>query len=117
MQQIFIDRHSKGEFHVLVEELKLFDHEFFFWHIGTRHFDFSQRCFAVFVLFNNLLDSACIQQFHWLIILLNNLFHFGVGFISTAKRKQLRAQGKEIIVFLVGTLTQSQNFPFPRKKF
>ena len=25
-----MERHSKGEFHVLVKELKLFDHEFFF---------------------------------------------------------------------------------------
>ena len=56
--QIFMERHLKGEFHVLVKELKLFDHEFFFNHIATRHFDFSQRCFTVFVLFNTLLHSA-----------------------------------------------------------
>ena len=56
--QIFMERHSKGEFHVLVKELKLFDHEFFFKHTTTRYFDFSQRCFTVFVLFNNLLHSA-----------------------------------------------------------
>ena len=30
VRQIFMERHSKGEFHVLVKELKLFDHEFFF---------------------------------------------------------------------------------------
>ena len=53
-----MERHSKGEFHVLVKELKLFDHEFFFKRIATGHFDFSQRCFTVFVLFNNLLHSA-----------------------------------------------------------
>ena len=37
MRQIFMERHSKGEFHVLVKELKLFHHE---------------------SLFNNLLHSA-----------------------------------------------------------
>ena len=52
--QIFMDRYSKGKFHVLVKELKLFDHELFFRHIATRY----------------------IQQFNWLIILPNNLFHF-----------------------------------------
>ena len=57
-RQIFIERHSKGEFHVLVKELKLFDHEFFFKHIASRHFDFSQRCWAVFALFFNWLHSA-----------------------------------------------------------
>ena len=51
-------RHSKGEFHILVKELKLFDHEVFFKHITTQNLDFSQRSFTVFVLFNNLLDSA-----------------------------------------------------------
>ena len=33
-------------------EVKLFRN------IATQHFDFSQRCFKVFVLFNNLLISA-----------------------------------------------------------
>ena len=28
--QILMDRYSKGEFHVFIKELKLFDHEFFF---------------------------------------------------------------------------------------
>ena len=28
LQQIFLERHSKGEFHVLVKQLRLFDHEF-----------------------------------------------------------------------------------------
>ena len=55
---IFMERNSKGEFHALLKELKLFDHECFFKHIDTRHFDFSQRCFTVFVLFNNFLHSA-----------------------------------------------------------
>ena len=45
--QIFMDRYSKGKFHVLVKELKLFDHELFFRHIATRYFDFSQRCFSL----------------------------------------------------------------------
>ena len=35
VQQIFMERHSKGEFHVLVKKMKLFDHEFFFKHIAT----------------------------------------------------------------------------------
>ena len=51
-------RHSKGEFHVLVKEMKLFDYEFFFKHIAIRHFDSSQRYFTVFVLFFNRLHSA-----------------------------------------------------------
>ena len=50
--------YSKGEFHVLVKELKLFDHEFFFKHIATRHFGFSQQSFTVFVLFFNRLHLA-----------------------------------------------------------
>ena len=37
--QIFIE---KKQFSVVVKELKLFDHEFFFKHIATRHFNFSQ---------------------------------------------------------------------------
>ena len=41
--QILMDRYSKGEFHVLLKRLKLFDHELFFKHIATRYFDFSQR--------------------------------------------------------------------------
>ena len=55
---MFMERHSKREFHVLVKELKLFDGEFFFKHFATRNFNFSRRCFTVFVLFNNLLNSA-----------------------------------------------------------
>ena len=34
-----MERHSKGEFHVLVKEMKLFGHEFSFKHIA-QHFDF-----------------------------------------------------------------------------
>ena len=56
--EIFMERHSKEEFHVLVKKLRLFDHEFFFKNIATWHFDFSQRCFTVFVLFDNLLHST-----------------------------------------------------------
>ena len=51
-------RHSKGKFHVLFKELKLFDYEFFFKHIAIRHFDFSQRYFTVFILFFNRLHSV-----------------------------------------------------------
>ena len=69
--QIFMDRYSKGKFHVLVKELKLFDHELFFRHNATRYFDFSQRCLSLFCFIN-----CYIQQFNWLIILSNNLFHF-----------------------------------------
>ena len=82
--QISTERHSKGEFHVLVKALKLFHHEFFFKHIATWHFHFSQWCFTV--LFGLII--ICIQQFHWLIILSNNLFRFEVEFFSTPKRKK-----------------------------
>ena len=57
MWQIFMERHLKGEFHVLNKELKLFDHEFFFKHTSARHF-LSHSDASVFVLFNNLLHSA-----------------------------------------------------------
>ena len=103
--QIFMDRNSKGEFHVLVKELKLFDHEFFFKHIATRHFDFSQRCFSVYILLNNLLDSAIllgdntIEQF---IPLWSWIF-----FNSKTEKKKFPVQGNEIIAFLVGALAQS----------
>ena len=36
-----------------LKEMKFFDNEFFFKHIAIRHFDFSQRCFTVFILLNN----------------------------------------------------------------
>ena len=65
--QIFMEKNSKGEFNVLVKELNLFDPEFFFKHTATRHFDFSQPNFIVFVLFNNvpflpLLDSIICKR-------------------------------------------------------
>ena len=55
-----MERHPKEEFHSLVKELKLFDHEFLFKHIATRYFDFLHRSLTVFVLFIN----RCIQQFY-----------------------------------------------------
>ena len=57
---MFEERQSKGEFHVLVKELKLFDHEFFFKDIATQHFDFSQRCLTVLVSSFNPLYSAIL---------------------------------------------------------
>ena len=35
MKETFEERQSKGESHVLVKEMKLFDYEFFFKHIAT----------------------------------------------------------------------------------
>ena len=35
VKETFEERQSKGESHVLVKEMKLFDHEFFFKHIAT----------------------------------------------------------------------------------
>ena len=75
-----MERHSKGEFHVLVKELKLFDHKFFLKYIAIFHSDASQSSFC--------LKICCIQHFHWLIVLLNNLFRFGVEFFSTPKQKK-----------------------------
>ena len=57
---MFEERQSKGEFHALVKELKLFDYEFFFKHIATQHVDFSQRCLAVFVSSFNRLYSTVL---------------------------------------------------------
>ena len=55
-----MESHSKGEFLVLVKELKLFDDKFFFKHVATQHY-FSQQCFGVvLVLFNNFLHSAIL---------------------------------------------------------
>ena len=56
--QVFMGRHSKENFHLLVKELKLFYYEFFFKQIATRNVDFSQRYFRVFVLLKKLLHSA-----------------------------------------------------------
>ena len=53
LSQTFMGRHSKGEFHVLVKELKVFAREFLFKYIATQHFEFSQGCLAVFVLLFN----------------------------------------------------------------
>ena len=44
------------------------------------HSDASQSFFCLVI--------CCIQQFQWLIILLNNLFHFTVEFFPTPKRKK-----------------------------
>ena len=65
-----MERHSKREFHVFVMEQKLLDHEIFFKHIATRHYDFSQRCFTVFVLFWPLLFEN--RQFVRINLLLEN---------------------------------------------
>ena len=100
-------RHSKWEFHVLVNEMKLFDHEFFFKDIATQHFNFltvmfdSNSVWFVFLI-------SCIQQLHWLITLtvLNIFFQFEVQFFSTPKKKKQSSTRKKIIVFLVGALAQ-----------
>ena len=44
------------------------------------HSDNSQSLFCLII--------CCIQQFHWLIILSDNLFHFGAEFFSTPKWKE-----------------------------
>ena len=103
-----MERYSKGEFHVLVKKLKLFDHEFFLKHILHDvlifHSDALQSSFY--------LITCCIQTFHWLIIFSNNFFRFGVEFFSTPKwKKKIPVQGKGIIVFLVSALAQIKNFP------
>ena len=82
--QILMDRYSKGEFHVLLKWLKLFDHELFFKHIATRYFDFSQRCLFCLII-------CCIQQFHWLIILSNissDNSSLELSFVQLPKRKK-----------------------------
>ena len=56
------------------------------------HRDASQSLFCLII--------CRIQQFYWLIILLNNLFRFEKG-------KKIPVQGKEIAVFLVDALAQS----------
>ena len=86
--QIFMERHLKGEFHVLVKELKLFDHEFssttLLLDILTFRSDVSVSLFCLIL--------CCIQQFHWLIILSNNLFPCGVE--SNPKRKKKSSSRK-----------------------
>ena len=103
-----MERHSKGEFHVLIKELKLFHHEFFFKHIATRHFDFhsdiSQYLFCLIIY--------CNQQFHCLMILQNNLFHFRVEFFSTPKRKIISSRRKrKLLCFQQVRLRKVKNFP------
>ena len=69
MRQIFMERHSKGEFHVLVEELKLFYQEFFFKNIVLDILIFYSdvlHCQFWFFL------SGCIHRFPWLIIISNS---------------------------------------------
>ena len=113
LKEIFIERQLKGEFHVLGKELKLFDHEFFFKHIATEHFDFSQRCLTVFVLSFNRLYSV--------ILLVDNtpikyLFSLWSWIFSNCKtEKETPVQRKEIIVFLVSALRQSQKIFCSRK--
>ena len=36
VQEIFMERHSKGEFHVLFKDMKLFHYEYFFKHIAQH---------------------------------------------------------------------------------
>ena len=113
VKEMFEERQSKGEFHVLVKELKLFDHEFFFKHIATQHVDFSQRCLTVFVLSFNRLYSADLLVDNTLIKYLFSPW----SWISPNSRtkKEIPVQGKEIIVFSVGALRQSQKFFCSRK--
>ena len=113
MKEIFEERKSKGEFHVLVKELKLFDYEFFLKHIPTKHADFSQRCLTVFVLSFNRLYSAVLLVDNTPIKYLFSLW--SRIFPSSRTKKEIPAQGKEIIVFLVGALRQSQKFFCSRK--
>ena len=115
---MFIERQLKGEFHVLGKELKLFDHEFFFKHIATEHFDFSQRYLTVFVLSFNRLYSVILLVDNTPVKYLFSLWSFlvGVGIFSNCKtEKETPVQGKEIIVFLVSALRQSQKFFCSRK--
>ena len=84
---------TQGEFHILVKELKLFYHEFFFKHIDAQHFDCSQQCLTVFVLFN-----CCIQQFHWYhqIIYSTSEFFF---FNSKMEKKKSTTRKRNYCVF------------------
>ena len=113
VKEMFEERQSKGEFHVFVKELKLFDHEFFFKHIATQHFDFSQRCLTVFVSSFNRLCSAIVLVDNTPIKYLLSLWSW--IFPNSKTKKEIPVQGKEIIVFLVGALRQSQKFFCSRK--
>ena len=106
VRQIFMGRHSKIHFHVLVKELKLFylitssPSSTFLFDILFFHSDVWQYLFCFSI--------GCIQQLHWLIILSNNFFRFGVNFFFSSKtEKTFPVQGKEIIMFLAGALAQS----------
>ena len=110
---MFEERQSKGELYVLVKELKLFDHEFFFKHIAKKHADFSQRCLTVFVLSFNRLYSPVLLVDNTPIKYLFSLWSW--IFPNSRPKKEIAAQGKEIIVFLVGALRQSQKFFCSRK--
>ena len=88
---LWIDTRT-GEFHVLVKEMKLF--EFFFKHIATRYFTaMFQPLFCLII--------CCTQQFHWLIILSDNLFFFGVEFSFQLQneKKKIQYKGKRYCVF------------------
>ena len=105
VKEMFEERQSKGEFHVLVKELKLFDHEFFFKHIATQHVNFSQRCLTVFVFSFTRLYSAVLLFDNTLIKYLFSLWSW--VFPNSSTKKEIPVQGKEITAFLVGALRQS----------
>ena len=111
MWQIFMERYSKGEFHVLVKELKLFDHESFFKHIVNRpfifHSDASHTLFCLII--------CCIQQVHWPITLQNNLFRFGIEFSSTPKRKKCSSTRKRNDCVFSRCACAKLTFSCPRK--
>ena len=84
IRQIFMERHWKGNVLILVKELKLFDHEFSLTTLSLDilmfHSDVSQCLFCLLI--------GCIQQFYWLIILSNNLFHCEVDFFFNPKTEK-----------------------------
>ena len=75
---------------------------------SIRHFDFSQRCFTVFVLFNNLLHSAIsLADNYWIIYSEVELIFFylqnGKSISSTRKRNYCvssRCAGAKLNIFL-----------------
>ena len=67
------------------------------------HNDVSQSLFC--------LITRCIQQFHWLIILSNNLFHFGVGFFFNSKMgKKIQYKENKLLCFSRCVCTKSKIF-------
>ena len=88
VRQIFTERYLKEAFMIWLRNWNYFDHEFFFKHIATWYFDSSQP------MFHSVFRSRCIQQFHWLIILLNNFFCFGGNFFSIPNRKKISSKMK-----------------------